>query len=52
MKGAQFLKNLAFTSLLLTGLTASLFGQSVESKTIRLRSGEIPTINCAFLTVS
>lgn len=41
------MKTIVFTSLLLTSLAASLFGQSLESKTIRLRKGEIPTINCS-----
>jgi hypothetical protein len=35
------------SSLLLFGLATLLPGQSVESKTIRMRKGDIPAINCA-----
>lgn len=41
------MRKIAFTSLLLIGLAASLLGQSAEIKTIRMRRGEIPTINCS-----
>ncbi|MGA8598817.1 MAG: TrbG/VirB9 family P-type conjugative transfer protein [Bryobacteraceae bacterium] len=41
------MKTIAFASVLVTGVAVAIFGQSLESKTIRLRRGEIPTINCS-----
>jgi type IV secretory pathway VirB9-like protein len=41
------LKQIVWNSLLLTGLAVYSWGQSAETKTIRMRRGEIPTINCS-----